>query len=249
MSEQPLKDLLDKIHTGQTKMLPKSYFILRMIFTALGLLSVLALAVFFCSFAVFYLRIGGYTMLPRFGLLGFKDLFLYFPWLITTVVILFLLALAYAIFKRTAAYKTPALYSALGILVLVIVAGIAVANTPLHMQLWNSARQGKLPVVGGIYMGYGMMRPHDMFVGTVKNLTGNNFVLQIDENQIFLVNYDQSARLPFGSINNGDAVMVMGSVQGGTITAYGISPLGNSGTSAYPQDMLQMHQQMMGGSR
>lgn len=246
--QQKDKELLKKIHTGQTKMLPKSYFTLKMVLAILGFLAVLVMAVFFCSFAVFYLRTSGYTMLPRFGLLGFRDLFLYFPWPIVAVVLLFLLGLAYAVFKRTNAYKTPSVYSAVGVLVLVIVAGIAVANTSLNRQFSNSAKRGSLPVFGGMYMGYGMMRPHDMFIGSVNNLQAGHFELQTEDGQIILVNINQNTHFPSGNIKTGDAVMVMGTLQGSAITAYGVSPI-NSENSAYPQGMMRVRNQMMGGWR
>ncbi|MFA5991766.1 MAG: hypothetical protein WC794_05995 [Candidatus Doudnabacteria bacterium] len=246
--QQQDKELLKKIHTGEAKMLPKSYFTLKTVLVALSLLVVLVLAIFFCSFVIFYLRASGYTVLPRFGFLGLRDLFLYFPWLIVAVVLLFLLSLAYIVSKQTAAYKTPVLYSAGVILVLVVVAGFAVANTPLHMGFLNSAKQGDLPVFGGLYMGYGMMQPHDMFIGVVKNLQQNSFELQTGNSQTIFVNLDQNTHFPSGKIKIGDTVMVMGILRGSTLAAYGVLTI-NDENSAYPQGMMPMHNQMMGGGR
>jgi|GEM_PF-5605609 len=217
------KQLLEKIKTGEAKMLPKSYFVGR---TALLVVTVFLagiLAIFLFSFAVFYISSSGYSQLSHFGAMGLPGMFLSFPWLTAIVLLIFLLILAYLIFNSTGIGHKPSLYSIILIIIVVTLFGLAVAKTSFHARFLNRAIQNNLPVIGAVYRGYGIMHSDSIFSGTATQVNDSGFVLETENGSEIPVVCGSNTRYPKGKIIEGDPVMVLGSMSDGKLSAYGVN--------------------------
>jgi len=217
------KQLLEKIKTGEAKMLPKSYFVGR---TALLVVTVFLaglLAIFLFSFAVFYFSSSGYSQLAHFGTKGLPGMFLLFPWLIAAILLIFLLSLAYLIYNTTNIGHRASLYSILLIVAVVALFGLAVAKTSFHARFFNRAIQNNLPVIGGVYRGFGIMHSGNIFSGTATQVNDSGFVLVTENGSEIFVVCGNNTRYPKGKIIEGDPVMVLGSMSDGKLSAYGVN--------------------------
>ncbi len=245
MTAEQDQKLLQQIQNGKAKMLPKAFFTAKSAATFLEWALLGGLAIFFVSFAIFYIRSSGYAMLPAFGYWGNRALMAYFPWLTSGLALILLILLAYLVFQKNFASQKPALYTLLAILLIVISASFALANTPLHQGLQNSAQKGRLPLMGRMYSGTGFVRGHNLFIGTVKNLRTGQFELVQEDNTAWNVLFNNNTRWPHGNIQEGQVVAVMGALRNDNIEAWGINPYALAGTG-FPRGGMRMRWQMMG---
>jgi len=218
--------VLNKIKKGQVKMWPKFYFILKALVFILGIVFILFLALFLISFIVFNLRASGVLFLPRFGLLGFRSFFMFFPWLLVIFSILFIIALIFLAKRYRFVYKKPLLYSIIAIVVIVLVGSFIFLRAPFHNRLSERAWRGRLPVAGPLYREYGMRRPENLYIGKVMELTEDGFQMEIEDGQEITVNINKKIRPSFGKdIKKDDFVAVMGEKTDTVIDAYGVSKI------------------------
>lgn len=244
MNTEQDEKLLQQIQNGKAKMLPKAFFTAKSAVTVLEWVLLGGLAVFFISFAIFYIRSSEYAMLPAFGYWGNRALLSYFPWLTSGLALIMLLFLAYLVFQKNFASQKPALYTLLAVLLIIISGGFVLANTPLHQGLQNSAQKGRLPLMGRMYSGSGSVSGHNLFIGTVRNLRTGQFELIQEDNITRDVIFNNNTRWPHGNIKEGQAIAIMGSLQNGKIEAWGISPLEQI-QAGFQQGGMRMRWQMM----
>lgn len=219
---------------GELKMRPKWHFVLRAGLWLAGMaVAVLGLLYFF-SLLLFVARETGIWMAPVFGWKGIFIFLASLPWMIVLSVLAFILILEILVRRYAFAYRLPLLYSALAILMMVIVGGLLLSRTPLHETLshcppGNERRfpdSGSLPCGTGIYRDLGPRRFDNVHYGTIDGFGDNrgNFVLVNRQQEKIVVIVNEKTRLPFGAqFEIGDAVVVIGDRYGNRVEAFGIS--------------------------
>lgn len=216
--------MLVAIRSGEAKMQPRWHFVLRTIlFIVGGIIALLAL-LYIASFIVFVLQETGLWFAPVFGVAGWYSFFRSLPWILVALLIVFVLILALLVKRYSFVYERPTMYLLIGIVALVALGGFLIAATPFHRTLFDSARSGNLPVLGGLYRGFGMQRFGDIHRGTIVATTTGGFIIQDHGGQ--------TSTVPYGSWGHsepgiGNDVVIFGQrTPSGTINAQGIQQVG-----------------------
>lgn len=201
-------------------MKPKVYFILRASLIILAAAVVGLFVLFLISFVTFALRANGILVLPIFGFRGFGAFLSSIPWLLIAlaVVLIFILEVLFRHFSF--AYRRPILYSVLGIIILVLLGSFIVDRTPFHPNLFDRAQNGKLPVFGQVYRGFGgMQKPANAHFGTVIEVSEQDFIIKTRNEETIKVIFKKDLKF---NLNIDDTVMVFGQRDGDTVTAEGV---------------------------
>lgn len=234
------KGVLDKIETGQVKMRPRIHFVLKSLLITLGLILTTLFALYLISFVVFVLRTSGVFYLPGFGFPGLKIFLISFPWLLIFIAIILIIVIEILVKHFSFAYRRPILYSLLGILILVFVGSFIVYRTQLHSGLFERAEEGRLPVAGPLYKGYGMPEFEDVHHGIVSEITDNGFMVEESDGQILNIVVSPETRFPSGkNIKENDLVMILGEQDNGKLNALGIRKI-NNGFKGLPRHRMHM---------
>ena len=211
------------IENGQVKMRPKWRFVARaVLLAAAAVLTALAL-IYLVSFAVFTLRQTGTWLAPGFGPRGFLVLLRSTPWLIVTLALFFIFLLETLMKQYAFTYRKPLLYSVIAVIVFAILGSAIVDRTPLHHGLRERARMHQLPVAGGLYRGYGMMRPGGFEAGRIMEKITTGLRVQSPRGELVNVIVTPETKLPTGSeIAVGDDIVIIGEREYGSIRAAAI---------------------------
>ncbi len=219
--------IINKIKERGLHMRPRWHFIAQTLLVIGVCVAAFILAVFLLSWVYFILHANGAWLLPAFGRRGWMGLARSFPWLPAVAGLVLLLVLALILEKFRWAYRLPLLYVGLGVLGLVVVFSLTVAQTPFHQEFYRFAQQGR-GLAGPLYRGYGRMPKDEAYVGTVANPATSTFELATEDGEIFFVNINERTRLPFGfDLVPDDTVMVMGDRLENTLTAFGVREIGD----------------------
>ena len=218
------QSVLTAIKSGRVKMRPRWQFVLRATLIAVGVIVMFLALLYLVSFILFVLHQTGAWFVPAFGPSGWFAFFHRLPWVLIGLAILFIIILEVLVRRYAFAYQRPLLASALSILGIVLIGGATISATRFHVGLFNSARHNGLPVIGGMYRGFGMSRFDDIHRGEIIQMAGNTFVIQDDDGDTSTILLTPETRLPFGDdFTASDTVIVFG-VPGpdGTVRAFGI---------------------------
>lgn len=220
--------ILEAISKGQIKMRPKWHFILK---TGLAIAGgvILALALLYLvSLIIFILQRNGVWFVPVFGPQGWFAFLVSLPWLLIVLVLMFIIILELLVRHFAFAYRRPLLYSALGILCMVIIGGFLVAATGLHRQFGRYAVRHGVPFAGPFYRDAGHDRFHDIHRGRVIATGTDGFMMQSEPGEMVQVIITPRTRLPYGiDLAPGDSVVVFGPGASGTIEAFGLREIDN----------------------
>jgi hypothetical protein len=215
--------VFEKIRSGGIKMNPKIYFVLKTILIIVGAFAVAVFILFLISFISFALRVSGVGFLPEFGFRGFGIFFSSFPWILILIAVVLILALMMLIKRFGFVYRKPILYSLLAIILIVFLGGFILDKTPLHSGLFLKAREGKLPLAGPIYRGFGMREFRGIHRGVVSEITENGFIIETPGGNKFTVIINADTKLlPNLEIKKGNQVVILGKEEKETINAVGI---------------------------
>lgn len=230
--------VLNKIKSGQVKMKPKTYFVLRAVLIALIAFIIILFALYLVSFIIFALRATGLWSLPKFGFPGMKLLFTSLPWILILTAIFLILILEIFTRRFTLAYRRPILYSVLIIIIFVVLGGFIVYQTKFHSNLFSRAQQEGLPIMGRFYRDYNIDKLQNMHYGIVSEITDNGFFIEKSNQQILTVIIIPETRFPFEKeIKEGEAIMVLGEENNGIIQAFGIKK-NNNGLRTFPKNNM-----------
>ncbi|MBI5153095.1 MAG: hypothetical protein HZA36_01410 [Parcubacteria group bacterium] len=225
-----LRDRIIKaIQSGQVTMRPRWHFILKTILVATGVMVVFLGLLYIISFIIFILQHTGLLFVPLFGMGGIYRLLFSLPWVLIFLSFSFLVVLEILVRRHAFAYRRPLLYSIMGILTIVIIGGIVVAQTSFHSRLLRHAREDRLPFAGGFYRSFAGGRLENVVRGHIIGKTKDGFFIEdMDNNEIF-VTITPHTRFPFGmDFNGGDIVVVFGDRKGSsTVSAFGIKRVGD----------------------
>lgn len=229
--ETEIKDkVFAKIRSGEVSMRPRIYFIARLVI--LGFISILAilLAVFVLSFAFFSIHESGEQFLLGFGQRGFQAFLALFPWwsLLLTVLLILLVDHLLRYFKF--GYRVSILELFLIALVVVMIAGIAINFTPLHLSLLDSADHDNLPMIGRLYEQiHDSHQQQGVYRGTIASIQGNEFVITHNDNDKDSDDGTWTVVVPPGfstsTLQIGKSMYIAGQLNGEKVEAYGIHEL------------------------
>ncbi len=223
-SPQTIKDkVLTAIKAGQVTMRPKWHYVLKAALMLTGA-AILSLALLYlASFIIFYLRQSGVWFAPSFGFRGVAVFLTSLPWLLILVSIAFLIILEVLVRRYSFAYHQPLLFSALGIVLLTTLGGIAVASTPLHNTFLKQVKEHRFPMAEPLYFEFGVKGASNVHPGSIQILTDDGFVLHNRRDEEFNVIVTPRTRFPIGyDLTEGDFVVVLGERENGTIQAFGV---------------------------
>lgn len=220
--EKNIRDtVMSALKTHDIKMRPKWHFILRGTLWAVGGILVLLVLLYLIGFILFSIRETGIWFEPSFGSPGWMAFFRSLPWLLITIAILFILVLEVLVQHFSFAYRTPLLYSALGIISLVLLGGALAA--PAHRTLFRATRPQGIPIMEPFYRHYGQERLQDVRRGQVLVRGASGFVMSDPRGETSTVEITPQTKLPAGAdFGVGDTVVVFGQSQGGVVRAAGI---------------------------
>lgn len=217
--------ILQAIKAGEVTMRPRWHFVLRSILLGTGVVLVAFTLLYLMSFIIFVLHRNGVWFVPTFGF-GFRTLSIFLfslPWLLILVSLFFIAVLEVLVRQYSFTYRRPLLYSALGIIIFVVLGGFAVAQTPLHSHFFSSAQENNLPFAGGLYRGFGMERVDKVYPCVILQVTDHGFVAKDSGGDQVEVVITPETRFPFGTdFSVGDRVLVIGDRASSTITAAGV---------------------------
>ena len=225
-------EILEAIKRGNVKMRPKWFFLLQSGLAIAGGALVGLTLLYLTSLIIFILRRNGVWFVPVFGPLGWFAFLISLPWLLIVLVLVFVLILEILVRHFSFAYRRPLLYSALGIVVLVVGGGFIVAATGFHRQFGRYADQHRLPFAGNFYRGAGHDHFSDIHRGVVDATTTDGFTMIMPGMPagVIRIIITPRTRLPYGmDFDLGDSVVVFGVGSTNTIQAFGIQEIMDDG--------------------
>ena len=226
--KQIREKVLEVIKNGQVKMRPKWHFILKASLIITGAIAAFLISLYLASFIIFVLHQTGVWFAPAFGFPGFGILMSALPIVLIGVLLIFIAVIEILARRYSFTYRQPFLYSALGVIALVVVGGFAVAQTSLHRGLFIQASEDRLPVVGGFYRGFGEEQFEQIHPGVILSLDDGQWVLSNHRGEVLNVLIDKKTAFPFGEeFNEGDQVVVFGERVSSTVNAFGVRKVGD----------------------
>jgi hypothetical protein len=221
--------MLESIKAGEVTMRPKWHFVLRGILLGFGAVLILFTLLYIISFIIFVLHQNGTWFAPAFGFRGLGILLFSLPWILILLAGIFIVVLEILVRRYSVAYRRPLLYSALGVIGIVLIGGFIIAQTSLHPRFFMNAREGRLPVAGGLYRGFGMQRISDAHPGIIVELNEEGFTMADPREDILTVIITPETQFPLGTnFTVHDRVLVIGKRASSTVTASGIRKIDDS---------------------
>jgi hypothetical protein len=215
--------ILQSIKTGEVKMRPKWHFVLRGALVGIGTVLVALTLLYIISFIIFILHQNGTLFAPGLGVRGLGIFLFSLPWILIVITLIFIAVLEILVRRYAFAYRRPLLYSALAVVFLVLVGGVIIARTSLHPKFFIYAREGRLPIAGQLYRGYGMQRLPNIHPCIITEINENGFVAEDIRNERVVVMISSDTEFPFGTnFSIGDRVLVLGDRSNTTISATAI---------------------------
>ncbi|MDD5318321.1 MAG: hypothetical protein PHF79_00660 [Candidatus Pacebacteria bacterium] len=205
----------EMIKKGNLKMRPKWYFILQGFLAVLGALFLFLLLIYVISFIIFVVFHTGVAFVTGFGPLGIRAFLFSFPWILVLVVVAFMAILEKLLKRYAFSYRQPIIYSAMGMMVIVVLGGVFLAQTSIHDVFLRHARKGDLslqPIAGVFYKNYGAPHFTDIHLGVITLIDAQGFVmLDHDGDETARVFVTPDTRFdPSAGFSVGDTVVVLG---------------------------------------
>jgi len=216
-----INQVLDKVQSGQVKMRPKRYFILRAVLIGLITCLVALFALYLVSFIFFSLRASGVWFLPGFGFQAIGVFFSSLPWLLILTALILIIVLEILVKRFAFAYRRPILYSILAIIILTLLGSLVIAKTPFHSDIFWKAQEGKLLMAGGFYRGFGLPKLANVHCGVVSEITDDGFYLETKRGEKLTVLVSSTTRSIGAKIEKDDQVVVLGKRYDDRIEAFG----------------------------
>jgi hypothetical protein len=215
--------VLNKIKSGEIKMKPKIYFILRAVLLILSALVLALLIICLVSFIIFSLRSSGILFLPKFGFPGIRIFLSSLPWLFILIAITLIILLEIFTKRFTFVYRWPIIYSLLAIIFIVMLGSFVIDKTPFHSNLFWRAQEGRLPAIGKLYHGYGVPRIGNVHYGVVSEVIDGGFKIETLRGEELIVMVSSKTRFLLKTdIKKDDAIVVLGERNNNTVQAIDI---------------------------
>lgn len=222
-----LKDqIMVSVKGGRLKMRPKWHFVLRTSLLAVGVVLAVFAGLYLTSLLMFIAHETGIATAPTFGWPGLMLFLRSLPWILISLVLVFIVIIELLVRHYSFAYRMPLIYSGLAVLLLVGAGGIFLASTPFHKMMADCPPVGGPPPCSmGLYRDLDPGRHSDIHEGKITRIEGQNYIIQNRRQEELFIVVTSKTRLPLGTdFQVGDRVVVMGQKTGVKIEALGISP-------------------------
>ncbi len=222
------ESVMASIDTGKTKMTPHWHFVAKGVLLVVGIILAVLALLYISSFIIFMLHQTGVWYTPGFGSRGIQEFLVHLPWVLIVLAIIFMFVLQFLVKKYSFGYGRPLLYSAAGIVLLVVLGGFVISLTPVHRGLMMQAQDDRLPFAGGFYKMFGAPdQPGNVTPGEIVELYDQGYRINTPRRELLNVVISPETHYPMGTVLEvGDRVVVVGERSGGTIQAFGITEIG-----------------------
>lgn len=221
--------VLNKINSGDIKMTPRIYFILRAALLVFFVFTLTLFIIYIISFILFSLRASGLWFLPRFGLFGIKIFFSSLPWFLILLAVIVVIILEVLAKHFSFIYRRPVVYSLLGIVIIVLAISFLIDKTPFHPDLFRMIKDRPLPIVSHFYRDFGAPRMHDVHYGIVSEIKENGFVIETPRGESINIIVASGTRfLKENDIQKDDVIVVLGQRDDHTVNAIEIREVGEN---------------------
>jgi hypothetical protein len=233
------KKVSEKIKSGDIKMKSRAHFVWRTILLVSVIVILALFVIYLISFIIFSLHTSGVWFLPGFGFSDIGILIGSLPWLLIVLSIVLILVLETFAERLTFVYHRPVVYSLVFIIVAVFLASFLIGITPFHSNLFESAYDQHLPIIGQFYRNYGTPRIHNVHNGVVTKLTDNGFTIETPNGEALnvILDYKNLAALQ-STIKVGDTIVVVGNKNGNNIQATDVRKI-QEDTNLFPSHRLK----------
>jgi len=136
--------LLNKINSGEVKMRPRVYFVLRAALAVVGTIFLLAVSIFLISFLIFVVK-------GRGSGLNLHIFVSVFPWILLGAAVLIVLALSWILYNYSLAYRNPLIYVPLAVIALIILISVAMQLISFHERFERFSVRRRVPVFEMFY--------------------------------------------------------------------------------------------------
>lgn len=220
------ENILATIQTGQAKMTPRWHFLLRAALFFFGFVFIFLCALYLLSFTLFVLDKSQLWFVPQFGAHGVFIFFRSLPWLLLSIVLVFLIILQILARHYSFSYQRPLLFSVLGILLFVILGSSVIQKLGFHEGVSEYSRVHKLPLAAPMYERFEFGEEQSVYPGVIIEIRDPNFSIRSRRQEILKVEVTDETRFPVGKrFVIGDEVLVLGEREEDTIEAYGVRPI------------------------
>lgn len=231
-SPHNLKDaILEKIRNKELGMHPRYYFLLRVAALALVSAASLVVSVFILNFILFSIRISSQDVFLNFGPRGFGAFLSFFPWELLVADVALIAVLLWLIRRFKFGYKSPLLYTILGVVVLTLGFGFALDRTTgVNEHFLREADEHRLPRPLGDFYGHAR-RPPPPGSGvcracTILSIEGNTLAVSDTRGTSTVVRTvvlpQDNPRATTTMLRVGDVIFIAGDIDGDVIRAFGI---------------------------
>ncbi|MFA5355173.1 MAG: hypothetical protein WC302_00320 [Candidatus Paceibacterota bacterium] len=215
-----INKILDKVRSGQIKMRPSSYFILKTILAVAVIFVVAASILFLISLIFFNLKASGVWYLPRFGFPALGPYIKLLPWALISAVGALILVLEILAKRFSFVYKRPLVYSLIVIALLVFMGSLILDRTPLHPSIFSSQED---PLKNPFYRDIGMMQEKGIYRGTVLRILEQGFIIETLEDSEIEILVDKDTKfIHREDLEKEDSVVVFGEEEEGKVRAKGV---------------------------
>ncbi len=209
-TSQHIKEkVLEAIRGGKVEMRPRWRFVFEAVLLGTGAMLLGLVLLYLVSFILFMLRQTGIWFIPWLDSRGIVVFLQSLPWVLIILSVIFLIVLEVLVRRYSFAHRKPLLYSMLALLCIITIGGVAVA--PWHGDLFDSAREDKLPILGGLYRNFGLERLEGIRKGRITEFSVDNFVMEDLRGITSTIFVTPSTHLVSrGGFKKGDMVVVFG---------------------------------------
>lgn len=217
------KEVMGKIHEGEAKMRPRSYFVIGGILLAVGLAAALLSAGFFANLAFFRLRVHAPFSYFQFGQLGFHPFLATFPWPHLLIAIGGFAAVVILLRHYDISYKKWFSWLAGGVLALVLTIGLILSFARFNERI-------------EVFPNFAPPRPfpsyqeerfagRDWITGEISEVKDQELMITTSKGLKVIVTWDETTQLPNGAdFKVGKKVLAIGEWEGeSTFAAKGIA--------------------------
>jgi hypothetical protein len=210
-NKQSLSEIMiSKIKTGEIKMKPRFYFVLKGLLLGLGLAFTLLASFFLVGMIIFMLRHNGLLLLPQFGFKGIRILIDSLPWFLLIIAILFIIVLEFFAKHYKFVYQKPTIYSIVIVTILVLLGGTIFMGPAIHNRLLGNKMI--CPI-------YGKANLKDMHIGQVIKVNEEDLTLKLRSRKTVIVKTEME------KAQEGEWFVIIGREDNGVIDPKGIKKI------------------------
>ncbi|MBM3206550.1 MAG: hypothetical protein FJZ43_02935 [Candidatus Staskawiczbacteria bacterium] len=211
LKENKMSDnVIGQIKNGTIKMKPRSYFMLRGFLLGGGIFLLFLFVVYLASFIVFSLRISGVWFLPLFGFLGARILLGSLPWVLILLSVALIIAIEIFAERISFIYKRPVIMSLVGVILIVLIAGLLVGLTSFHPRIFYKSQEENIPVIGSFYKRYSLPKIENVYNGVISKIDNEKLEIETSTGQFFELHSGANLIEFRRNIKEGDAVIIIG---------------------------------------